>query len=304
MPPTQGLSGSCGSVHEREEPATSIAFQRDVDATEPDEGRGPFSQERGTDAGVATGPATEESKAETFSESDGQYENGAVSGAGNHGGDDDAASQAMVQEVMDAPTANVVETQHDNAVVAYFKRLKGAGKPGPSWFVWTWDSIPAFVFTGITLMVLGVIEAFGLQPYDLGLQSYLPSFGASCCLVMCLLTSPGAQPRALIPTHIVGAFLGVSWSHITGSLPSPLDQQLACAFAVAILTALMMITGTFQPSASATTCLAAFHVFGQMKDQGFMFLVAPATVGPCVVVFCGWALNNLIPWRHCYPVWW
>ncbi|EPY27378.1 HPP family protein [Strigomonas culicis] len=120
---------------------------------------------------------------------------------------------------------------------------------------------------------------------------------------MYLLTSPGSQPRALVATHIVGAFLGVSWAHITSSLPQPLGQLLACAFAVSILTALMMITGTMQPSASATTCLAALHEYGAMKDQGFMFMVCPALLGGCVICFLGWILNNLIPWRHCYPVW-
>lgn len=191
-----------------------------------------------------------------------------------------------------------------NFLLVYLTRLKGAGGRGPKWFAPTWDGVPAFLFSAITLMVLAVIEAFGLQPYNLGLQSYLPSFGASCCLVMYLVTAPGAQPRALVFSHITGAFLGVAWAHITSSLDKPLSQQLACAFAVAIITSLMMLTGTFQPSASATTCLAAFHLYGAMKDQGFMFMVAPAMVGPCVVVFFGWLFNNLIPWRHCYPLWW
>ncbi|EPY39022.1 HPP family protein [Angomonas deanei] len=120
---------------------------------------------------------------------------------------------------------------------------------------------------------------------------------------MCLLVSPGAQPRALILTHIVGAFLGVSWGHITKSLPEPLNHLLASAFAVPMITVLMMMTGTMQPSAAATTCLAAFHTYGEMKDQGFMFLVTPATLGPCVLVFLAWILNNLIPWRSNYPLW-
>lgn len=196
------------------------------------------------------------------------------------------------------------EAPPDNAVLAYFKRLAGAWNPSPPWFEWDWDAFPAALFTVITLLVLAIIESFGLQPYNKGLTSFLPSFGASCCLCMCLMNAAGAQPRAMIVTHIVGAFLGVSWSHITKHLPSPLDQQIACAFAVAILTVLMMTTGTMQPSASATTCLAAFHLYGEMRDQGFMFMVAPATVGPCVIVFLGWVLNNLVPWRHCYPVWW
>ncbi|KAK7196628.1 HPP family [Novymonas esmeraldas] len=208
--------------------------------------------------------------------------------------------------VAEAPARPVddVEQRHRSFLCVYLHRLKGAGEPGPSWIAPSWDGVPAFLFTAVTLMVLAVIEAFGLQPYNVGALAYLPSFGASCCLVMCLLTSPGSQPRALILTHIVGAFFGVSWAHITNSLPKPLSQQLACAFAVSTLTALMMLTGALQPSASATTCLAAFHLYGQIQDKGFLFLVAPATLGPCVIVVLGWLFNNLVPWRHCYPVWW
>lgn len=104
---------------------------------------------------------------------------------------------------------------------------------------------------------------------------------------MYLSTTPGAQPRALISTHVLGAFLGVSFSHITKSLPTPLNQQLASAFGVSLLTSWMMLTGTLQPSASATTCLAAFHLYGVMHDQGFMFLITPALIGPVIVVFMG-----------------
>jgi hypothetical protein len=207
-------------------------------------------------------------------------------------------------QVRQAPAEEVVERKHENFFIVYLRRLKGAGQAAPSFWAPSWDGIPAFLFTAICLEVLAVIEAFGLQPYDKGLLSYLPSFGASCCMVFCLLTSPGAQPRALILTHIFGAFFGVSWAHITNHLPKPLSQQIACAFAVGMMTALMMLFGALQPSASATTCLAAFHLYGQMRDQGFMFMVTPATLGPCVIVFLGILLNNLIPWRHCYPVWW
>uniref|UniRef100_A0A0A9ZH78 HPP transmembrane region domain-containing protein n=1 Tax=Lygus hesperus TaxID=30085 RepID=A0A0A9ZH78_LYGHE len=104
---------------------------------------------------------------------------------------------------------------------------------------------------------------------------------------MYLTTTQGAQPRALVCTHVLGAFLGVSFSHITHPLPAPLNQLLSSAFAVSIITVFMMITGTLQPSASATTCLAAFHLYGEMQDQGYMFIVAPALVGPLVIVFMG-----------------
>eukprot|EP00796_Vickermania_ingenoplastis_P006312 gene6312-4542_t len=186
---------------------------------------------------------------------------------------------------------------------AYCRRCMGAGQPGPSWFNFSYDAIFTCIFSITTMTILATIQYYGLRPYDLGMLSYLPSFGASSTLVFYLSTSPGAQPRALILTHITGAFLGVSWSHITDSVDPPLYQLLACAFAVSMMTALMMLTNSFQPSASATTCLAALHSYGQMKDQGYMFLVTPATLGPVIIVFLGWVFNNLVPWRRSYPSW-
>lgn len=186
---------------------------------------------------------------------------------------------------------------------AYCKRLLGAREQGPAWFRVSFDGMLACLFSIINMTILATLQYYGLRPHNLGLLSFLPSFGASSTLVFYLSTSPGAQPRALISTHIVGAFLGISWAHITSSLDQPLGQLLACAFAVAMMTALMMLTNSFQPSASATTCLAALHPYGQMKDQGYMFLVTPALIGPVIIVFLGWIFNNLVPWRHCYPSW-
>lgn len=191
-----------------------------------------------------------------------------------------------------------------SAVKAYFYRLRGAGKPGPPILNPTWDAIVTFVFASGSMMILAVIEAFGLQPYDKGLLSFLPSFGASCAVIFFLVTPPGAQPRGMVLTHLMGAFLGVSWAHVTNNLPKPLSQLLASTFAVSMLTPMTMFFRSFQPSSSATACLGAFHLYGQMNDKGYMFLVTPALLGPCVLAVLGVLLNNLIPWRHCYPVFW
>lgn len=186
---------------------------------------------------------------------------------------------------------------------AYFRRCLGAGHHGPPWFTFSYDVLFACLFSITNMTILATLQYYGLRPYDLGMLSYLPSFGASSTLVFYLYTTPGAQPRALIMTHICGAFLGISWAHIFKPVGEPLSQLLACAFAVGMMTVIMMITSSFQPSASATTCLAAFHLYGQLNDQGYLFLVTPAVIGPVIIVFLGWILNNLIPWRHCYPSW-
>lgn len=186
---------------------------------------------------------------------------------------------------------------------AYFRRCLGAGHHGPPWFTFSYDVLFSCLFSIINMTILATLQYYGLTPYNLGMLSYLPSFGASSTLVFYLYTTPGAQPRALILTHICGAFLGISWAHVFKPVGEPLSQLLACAFAVGMMTAIMMVTSSFQPSASATTCLAAFHLYGQLNDQGYIFLVTPAIIGPVIIVFLGWIFNNLIPWRHCYPSW-
>lgn len=189
---------------------------------------------------------------------------------------------------------------------AYLRRCCGAGAPSPSWFGFDWDVLPACLFSWVTLVTLATIESYWLQPYGDGLLAILPSFGASSTLVYCFYTTTGAQPRGLLLTHICGAFLGISCAHITKAIgiESQLSILVACAVAVAINTAVMMVFNCFQPSASATTSLAALHPYGKIHDQGYMFLVTPATIGPVVITIFACIFNNFIPWRPAYPVWW
>ncbi|TPP50528.1 hypothetical protein CGC20_2510 [Leishmania donovani] len=73
------------------------------------------------------------------------------------------------------------------------------------------------------IRVGSVVEASGLQPCEVGLDSCVSSFG-------------------------------------------PLSRQPAYGFAVGIMAAPLILTGSLQPSASATMCLAAFHIDSWMKD--------------------------------------
>lgn len=216
-------------------------------------------------------------------------------------------SNSPVNSVAPMPSihapAMVVFPRRRHPVVVYLSRLKGEGQRGPGWFSPSWDAVLSCIFSVVALIILAVIQAFGFESYDLGLEALIPSMGSTCTQVLYLLTTPGAQPRAVLGAHFTGAFLGLSWAHIFKSLFSPLGGQLACAIGVALLTVLMMVTGAIHAPASATTCVAALHQYGQMHDKGFMFLVTPALLGPSVIVFLGWVLTNAVPWRHCYPLW-
>ncbi|CBZ37492.1 hypothetical protein, conserved [Leishmania donovani] len=64
----------------------------------------------------------------------------------------------------------------------------------------------ASVFTDITLIVLAFIEASGLQPCEVGLDSCVSSFGVSCCLLMYLLSECAAAR-----THFLSHRQCFSW---------------------------------------------------------------------------------------------
>ncbi|ORC93232.1 uncharacterized protein TM35_000011090 [Trypanosoma theileri] len=188
------------------------------------------------------------------------------------------------------------------ALSTYIKRLRGGGVEGLPVFAPSLDLVPTFLLSIGIMLVLAAVDVFALEPY--GLQSYLPSFGSSCALTVCLMTTPGAQPRCFILTHFIGAFLGLSFGHATKTLEQPLGRLLASVFAVSVLSPLMSLLGWFQPSSSATAVLAAFHEYGRMNDEGYMFLVAPVLLGVFIIFILSWVTNNLVPWRPAYPLWW
>ncbi|CBZ30144.1 conserved hypothetical protein [Leishmania mexicana MHOM/GT/2001/U1103] len=75
-----------------------------------------------------------------------------------------------------------------------------------------------------------------------------------------------AVARTHYPSHTVSASLGLAAPHVTNSLRKLLSQQVACSFAVGIMAAPLILKGSLQPSASATTCMAPFHIDSRMKD--------------------------------------
>ncbi|KAH9598812.1 HPP protein [Trypanosoma melophagium] len=212
--------------------------------------------------------------------------------------DDAGAAQASQNRAAEPVRRNAFRA----ALMIYTKRLRGGGGIGLPLFTPSYDVVPTFVFSTSIMLVLAAIDVFALEPY--ALQAYFPMFGASCALTTCLITSSGAQPRCLFLTHFVGALLGLSFGHVTKSLEQPLGRLLAGVFAVGVLSPLTTLFGGFQPSSSATAVLAAFHEYGRMNDEGFMFLVVPVILGVFIIFILSWVANNLIPWRTAYPLWW
>ncbi|KAF8290921.1 hypothetical protein TcBrA4_0114890 [Trypanosoma cruzi] len=223
--------------------------------------------------------------------------------------DDDTgtAMEAIGEEFVNAPvstSSSTVGPREESAsscfFLVYLRRLRGAGEKGPPFFAPSVDFIPTFLFSTVIMLTLGVADVYGFEPH--GLQAYLPAFAASCALTACFTTAPGAQPQALLGSHLLAALVGLSFAHATHSLEQPLGHLLASVFAVAFLAPVCHIFGWFQPSSAATAVSAAFYENGQ-KDGGYIFVIFPVLIGVSIIFVISWLLNNLIPWRPPYPVW-
>ncbi|EKF26345.1 hypothetical protein MOQ_009966 [Trypanosoma cruzi marinkellei] len=187
-------------------------------------------------------------------------------------------------------------------LLVYLRRLRGAGEKGLPFFTLSIDLIFTFLFSTGIMLILAVVDVYGSEPH--GLQAYLPAFAASCALTACFTTTPGAQPQGLFGSHLLAALIGLSFSHATHSLEQPLGHLLASVFAVAFLASACHIFGWFQPSSAATAVSAVFYENGQRKDGGYIFVLFPVLIGVTIIFVLSFLLNNLVPWRPAYPVWW
>ncbi|KPA81985.1 hypothetical protein ABB37_03168 [Leptomonas pyrrhocoris] len=171
----------------------------------------------------------------------------------------------------------------------------------------SWDQLIAFVFTALTLMVMGLIEHYGIHPLlNHTLTVFLPAFGASCTVVFAVPKAPIAQPRNVIISHVSAAIIGTALTNAFRSVKEqPFGQHSAGAIGVALHLVFMMFTNTMHPPASATVISAATATINAYyKDEGFLFVIAPVLFGSVLTTVFSWLLNNLVPSRSPYPQYW
>ncbi|KPI87663.1 hypothetical protein ABL78_3261 [Leptomonas seymouri] len=174
-------------------------------------------------------------------------------------------------------------------------------------FYFSRDQLIAFVFTVLTLVVLGLIEHYGIHPLiNHQLTVFIPAFGASCTVVFAVPKAPIAQPRNVIISHVSAAIIGASLTHAFHSVKEqPFGHNSAGAIGVALHLVFMMFTNTMHPPASATVISAATATINSYyKDEGFLFVVSPILFGSVFVSFFSWLLNNLVASRSPYPQYW
>lgn len=176
----------------------------------------------------------------------------------------------------------------------YFRKMRGTTMGSPPRvsnreILWSWLG----AFLGIA--AIAWMGRLLFEPHDLILV--IAPFGASAVLVYGAPRSPLAQPRNLIGGNIVSALVGVACWQLLHDFP-----WLAAALAVSTAIALMHATKTLHPPGGAT---ALFAVIGPAKvhEAGFMYVLAPATAGPLILLLVALLVNNLTSTRRYPEIW-
>lgn len=190
----------------------------------------------------------------------------------------------------------------------YTKRLFGFDQSLDAYtFVFRWDQLIAFLFTGITLTVLIILQYYVFRHFaDDTLDIFIPAFGATCTCLYANPTSPVSQPRSVIVAHLSAGVIGIAVVNaFTEMNRQPYGQHLAGAIGVGLHQIFMSCTHTFHPPASATVLSATTAAFQPyFHDRGFMFCVTPCLSGAVVCVIMAVFLNNLVPTHSPYPQYW
>ncbi|CAD2216977.1 HPP family protein [Angomonas deanei] len=190
----------------------------------------------------------------------------------------------------------------------YWKRMIGIDQSLDVYgFYPAWDQIYAFVFTCLTLVILALIEFYAFYPTgNHSLNSFIPAFGASCCVVFGIPKAPIAQPRNLLFSHVTAAIIGTALTNAFRTVSEqPFGQHCAGAIGVGLHLVLMMLTETMHPPASATVISAATQTLNAYyKDEGFLFVVVPVLFGSVIIFIMACLLNNLVGDRSPYPQYW
>ena len=176
----------------------------------------------------------------------------------------------------------------------YLRKMKGSTQGTPprvsnSEIAWSWLG----AFLGIGAVALAARLVFDGRDVTL----MIGSFGASAVLVYGAVRSPLAQPRNLVGGHILSAIVGVSCWKLLGHEPA-----LAEAMAVATAIALMHATRTLHPPGGATALIAVIGS-GKVHMLGYLYVLAPATTGPLILLVVALLVNN-IPRTRRYPESW
>ncbi|KAF7722294.1 hypothetical protein EC973_003478 [Apophysomyces ossiformis] len=174
-------------------------------------------------------------------------------------------------------------------------------KPLPSWRVWFWSFIGAWL--GIAILEVVFIYGPGFLQYDA--SAIVPSFGASAVLLYGAIDSPLAQPRNAFCGHVVGAVVGViintlfvQLAHFSSPAQQIAVRWVAGATAMALTLVISQILKVVHPPAGATALIA---VVSDSSVQEGWFYVAHVVISISLQLVVAVLVNNI---EKLYPVYW
>lgn len=203
--------------------------------------------------------------------------------------DSPAAPRALGRGSAAQPRARI-----RGALDAYLRKMGGTTRGSPprvSWSEVIWSWLGAFLGIG----AVALISHWLLAGTDTILM--IGSLGASAVLVYGAPRSPLAQPRNLVGGHVLSAIIGVVCYQLLSPIPG-----LAEATAVATAIAVMHLTRTLHPPGGATALIAVIGS-DELHAMGFLYVLAPAGLGPLVLLAVALLVNNAASGRR-YPEFW
>lgn len=138
--------------------------------------------------------------------------------------------------------------------------------------------------------ILTGIGGLGLLAHLTSMHWIIAPFGSSAVLIYYATSSPLAQPRNLIGSHLIAAAVAISCVHVMGS------TWYCMALAVMITTLLLAMTDTVHPPAGAT---ALFIVLEGITD--YRFLLMPVLTGVLILFLTAWLSSKIFPGLRPYP---
>jgi len=128
-------------------------------------------------------------------------------------------------------------------------------------------------------------------------SSYTDRPPSTAVLVYGAVRSPLAQPRNLVGGHVISALVGFTAWKLCEQTPWPAE-----ALAVATAIAAMHLPRTLHPPGGATA-LVAMIGSDRIHDQGYLFVLLPATVGPMLLLLAALVTNNIPRSRRYSEIW-
>ncbi|KAG8340090.1 hypothetical protein TRVL_09084 [Trypanosoma vivax] len=189
----------------------------------------------------------------------------------------------------------------------YWSRLTGCDSSRSTYgFRVSWSHLTTFVFVATTLLLFSLTEHYGSHLNLNRIGIFFPAFAASATILFTSPTTPNAQPRSLFFSHITAAIVGVSLAHVFQFVPNKnFGYKCAASVGVGLHLALMSMTNTMHPPASATCVTAALtFVNKDSSSQGFLFVLYPILTCCIFLFLCSWLMNNLVAAHSPYPRYW